>query len=92
MPEVPTIAEAGVTGHEATVWLGLLAPAGAPRDIVARLNGEIARILKLPEVRQNLASTGVEPTPTTPEEFGAFLRAEYDKWGRVVRETGATVN
>ncbi len=92
MPEVPTIAEAGVPGYEATVWLGLLAPAGVPREIIARLNGEIARILKLPEVQQNLASTGVEPTPTTPEEFGAFLRAEYDKWGRVVRETGATVN
>lgn len=89
---VPTIAEAGVPGYEALVWVGMLAPAGTPHDIVAKLNGEIGRLLRAPDVEQLLASSGVDPTPTTPEEFGAYLKSEYDKWGKVVRDSGATVN
>jgi tripartite-type tricarboxylate transporter receptor subunit TctC len=92
MPDVPTIAEAGVPGYEALVWVGLLAPAGTPSDIVAKLNGEIAKLLRAPDVGQLLAASGLDPTPTTPEEFGAYLKTEFEKWGKVVRDSGATVN
>jgi tripartite-type tricarboxylate transporter receptor subunit TctC len=92
MPEVPTIAESGVPGYEAMVWVGLLAPSGTPPDIIAKLNGEIAKLLRAPDVQQLLASSGMDPSPTTPEEFGAYLKSEYEKWGKVVRDSGATVN
>jgi tripartite-type tricarboxylate transporter receptor subunit TctC len=92
MPEVPTIAEAGVPGYEATVWIGMLAPAGTPREIVARLNGEIAKLVRTEEMKKLLVPTGMEPNPDTPEQFGAYLKGDYDKWGKVVRESGATVN
>jgi len=92
MPDVPTIAEAGVPGYEAIVWVGLLAPAGTPPDIIAKLNGEIGKLLRSPDVQQLLASSGVDATPTTPEEFGAYLKSEFEKWGKVVRDSGATVN
>jgi tripartite-type tricarboxylate transporter receptor subunit TctC len=92
MPEVPTIAEAGVPGYEATVWVGLLAPAGTPAEIIARLNGEIAKMMRTDEFHKLMLTTGMEPDPDTPAQFGAYLKADYDKWGRVVRESGATVN
>jgi len=92
MPDVPTIAEAGVPGYEATVWIGMLAPAGTPSEIVARLNGEIGNLVRTDEMRKLLTPTGMEPDPDTPAQFGAYLKADYDKWGRVVRESGATVN
>ncbi|MSQ70114.1 MAG: tripartite tricarboxylate transporter substrate binding protein [Betaproteobacteria bacterium] len=92
LPEVPTIAEAGVPGYEALVWVGLLAPAGTPADIIAKLNAEIAKLLRLPEVQQLLAASGVEATPTTPEEFGVYLKSEFDKWQKVVLESGAQIN
>jgi tripartite-type tricarboxylate transporter receptor subunit TctC len=91
MPEVPTIAEAGVPGYEATVWIGMLAPAGTPKDIVAKVNGEIGKLVRTDEMRKLLTPTGMEPDPDTPEQFGAYLKADYDKWGKVVRESGATV-
>jgi tripartite-type tricarboxylate transporter receptor subunit TctC len=91
MPDVPTIAEAGVPGYEAIVWIGMLAPAGTPREIVAKLNGEIGKLVRADEVRKLLAPTGMEPDPDTPEQFGAYVKADYDKWGKVVRESGATV-
>jgi tripartite-type tricarboxylate transporter receptor subunit TctC len=91
MPEVPTIAEAGVPGYEARVWIGMLAPAGTPGEIVAKLNGEIAKLVRTDEMRKLLTPTGMEPDPDTPEQFGAYLKADYDKWGKVVRESGATV-
>ncbi|HET7764751.1 MAG TPA: tripartite tricarboxylate transporter substrate binding protein [Burkholderiales bacterium] len=92
MPEVPTIAEAGVPGFEARVWIGLLAPAGTPGEIVAKLNGEIAKLMRTEEVKKLLVPTGMEPDTDSPERFGAFLKEDYDKWGKVVRESGATVN
>jgi len=92
MPAVPTLAEAGVPGYEATIWMGLFAPAGLPREIVARLHGEVGRVLAAPEARAAIAATGLEVSLSTPEEFAAFVRAEHAKWGKVVRETGATVN
>jgi tripartite-type tricarboxylate transporter receptor subunit TctC len=91
MPEVPAIAEAGVPGYEAIVWIGLLAPAGTPRDIVAKLNGEIGKLVRADEVKKLIAPTGMEPDPDTPAQFAAYLKADYDKWGKVVRDSGATV-
>ena len=92
LPEVPTLAEAGVPGYEATLWLNISGPANMPADIVQRLNGEIAKALRDPEVQSNFRSAGVDATSMGPQELNAFMRAEYEKWGRVVRETGATVN
>jgi len=92
LPDVPTIAEAGVAGYEATLWLNISGPAGMPPDIVQRLNTEIARALKDPEVQKNFHSGGVEATSMGPQELERFMREEYEKWGKVVRATGATVN
>jgi tripartite-type tricarboxylate transporter receptor subunit TctC len=92
LPDVPTIAEAGVPGYEATLWLNISGPPGMPADIVQRLNTEIAKALRDPEVQSSFHAAGVEATSMGPQELNAFMRAEYDKWGRVVRATGATVN
>jgi len=92
LPDVPTVAEAGVPGYEATLWLGLAAPAGTPADIVTRLHAETAKALQDPELQKSFRTAGVNATVMNPQEFGAFMRAEYDKWGKVVRDTGATVN
>jgi tripartite-type tricarboxylate transporter receptor subunit TctC len=92
LPDVPTLHEAGVTGYEATIWMGLFAPAGIGRDAVSILLSEITRVLRSPESRASISATGVEVSLSGPDEFGAFVRAEHEKWGRVVRETGATVN
>jgi len=92
LPEVPTLAEAGVPGYEATLWLNVSGPAGMPADIVQRLNNEIAKALKDPEVQNNFRTGGVDAVWMGPQELNAFMRAEYEKWGKVVRDTGATVN
>ena len=92
MPDVPTIAEAGVPGFDAVPWTGLLAPAGTPPAIIAKLNALIGKILHQPEVQQQLAATGVEAAPTTPEEFGAYLRVEFEKWRKVARDSDAQIN
>jgi tripartite-type tricarboxylate transporter receptor subunit TctC len=92
LPEVPTLAEAGVPGYEAALWVALLAPAATPGEIVQRLYAEIGRSLQDPELARSLRAAGIAPALLGPHETGAFLRAEYDKWGRVVRETGATIN
>ena len=92
LPDVPTLSEAGVKGYDATLWLGLLAPPGTPRDIVQKLNAEITKILSTPEARKFMSSAGVDVATSTPEEFGALMQSELDRWGKVVRETGASVN
>jgi tripartite-type tricarboxylate transporter receptor subunit TctC len=92
LPDVPTLDEAGVPGYDATIWLGLLAPPGTPRDIVMKLNASITKILSTPEAKKLMTSAGVEVATSTPEEFGTLMRSELDRWGKVVRETGATVN
>ena len=92
LPEVPTLEEAGVRGYDATIWLGLLAPPGTPREIVNKIQSEITKVLSTPESRKLMASAGVDVATSSPEEFAALMRAELDRWGRVVRETGATVN
>jgi tripartite-type tricarboxylate transporter receptor subunit TctC len=92
LPEVPTLAEAGVAGYEATLWLNISGPAGMPAEIVRRLNAEISRALQDGEVQKNFRTAGVDPAALGPQELERFMRAEYDKWGKVVRDTGATVN
>ena len=92
LPDVPTLAEAGVPGYEATIWIGLFAPAGTSPDILTRLYRDVARVLAAPEAREQIAATGVEVSLMGAEDFAAFVRAEHAKWGKVVRETGATVN
>jgi tripartite-type tricarboxylate transporter receptor subunit TctC len=88
LPDVPTIAEAGLPGYEATNATGVLAPAGTPREIVVKLQQEIARILKLPDVRERLINLGTEPVGGTPEQFGEYIRGEIAKWAKVVKATG----
>jgi tripartite-type tricarboxylate transporter receptor subunit TctC len=89
LPDVPTIAEAGVPGYESTIWLGLMAPIGTPKPIVDKLNTEIAAIMRRPDVVQSWAAQGAEPTFMTPEEFQAFLRKDIEKWANVVKVSGA---
>jgi tripartite-type tricarboxylate transporter receptor subunit TctC len=88
LPDVPTIAEAGVPGYEAINWWGIVAPAGTPRAIVERLNGEIAAVQKSIEAQKQLASEGATPVPMTPDAFGGFMTSEMDKWGKVVKQGG----
>jgi tripartite-type tricarboxylate transporter receptor subunit TctC len=87
-PALPTMAESGVPGYEVVGWQGLFAVAGTAPDIVARLQADVAKVLRLPEVRERLAALGAEPVGSTPEEFGAFIRAERTRWGRIIREKG----
>jgi tripartite-type tricarboxylate transporter receptor subunit TctC len=87
-PALPTLAEAGVPDYEVVGWNGLFAVAGTPPEIVARLHAEVGRVLRLAEVRERLAALGAEPVGGTPEAFGAFLRAERARWGRIIREKG----
>jgi len=92
LPDVPTVAEAGVPGYEATLWLNISGPTGLPAELVQRLSSEIAKALQDKEVQNSFRAAGVEATPMGSAELNAFIRAEYEKWGRVVRDTGATVN
>ncbi len=85
-PDVPSIAEAGVIGYEAELWFGVIAPAGTPEAIVERLNTEITRFIGSDAMKARLASQGARPIGSTREEFSAWLRAEQDKWGRVLKE------
>lgn len=88
LPDVPTVAEAGLTGYEAASWHGWFAPAGTPLAIINKLQVEIAVILKIPEVRERLVRDGIEPVGSTPDHFAAHIRYEVEKWGKVVREAG----
>ncbi len=89
LPDVPTIAEAGVPGYEATIWLGLMAPIGTPKPIIDKLNSEISAVMRRPDVVQAWAAQGAEPTFMTPEQFEAFLRKDIEKWANVVKVSGA---
>ena len=87
-PELPTIAESGLAGYDASTWGGILAPAGTAKDVVNKLNGSINAALKLDDVRARLVGAGIEIQGGTPAEFGTVIKAEIDKWGRIVKEAG----
>jgi tripartite-type tricarboxylate transporter receptor subunit TctC len=87
-PELPTVAESGVPGYEVNAWYGVLAPAGTPRPIVNRLSAELARMLRIPDVREALVAQGTDPVGSSPEEFGRHLRNEIEKWAKVVQASG----
>jgi tripartite-type tricarboxylate transporter receptor subunit TctC len=91
LPEVPTVAESGYPGFEVTSWHSILAPAGTPPEIVARLNQEFVHIIQMPDVRERLAALGMEPTGSTPGELAAEIRTEVARWGPVVRRAGIRV-
>jgi tripartite-type tricarboxylate transporter receptor subunit TctC len=87
-PDVPTVAESGYPGYEATNWYAFVAPAKTPREIIERLNRDIVRTLNTPETHDQLLSHGEEPSPSTPEELARYIEREYKTWGRVVKEAG----
>jgi tripartite-type tricarboxylate transporter receptor subunit TctC len=86
LPEIPTVAEAGIPGFEAPNSVGVLAPAATPRDVIVKLNAEIVRILGLPEIRERLLGLGAEPVGNSPEQFAAFLREDIARWAKVVKD------
>jgi tripartite-type tricarboxylate transporter receptor subunit TctC len=88
LPDVPTVSEAGVPGYETTIWLGLMAPKGTPKEIIDRLNAEITRIINKPTIREAWAKQGAVPMTMSPEEFDAFLRRDIDKWAKVIQQAG----
>lgn len=89
VPQVPTVDESGVSGYEVIAWNGFVFPAGTPSEIVKKVNQDIGRILAMPDVKERLAADGWDPWPISPEVFAQFIRAEMQKWGKVVRESGA---
>jgi tripartite-type tricarboxylate transporter receptor subunit TctC len=91
-PEIPTVAETGVPGFDAVGWFGVVAPAGTPAPVIARLNAEIVEGMKVQEIRERLLAGGAEPATSTPEEFGAFVRAETAKWARVIKVAGVKLD
>jgi tripartite-type tricarboxylate transporter receptor subunit TctC len=90
LPELPTIAESGLPGYEMMNWLGLFAPAGTPRAIVDRLSTEALHIVRAPDIVARMHAQGAEPSPLGPEEFGAFVKTDVEKWAKVVASTGMT--
>ncbi|MGZ5738304.1 MAG: tripartite tricarboxylate transporter substrate binding protein [Burkholderiales bacterium] len=92
LPEVPTIAEAGVPGYEMSPWIALFAPAGTPRPVIMKLNAEVTKALKLPEMVQALADVGLDLWASSPEELSARIKADYEKYGRIIKLTGATTS
>ncbi len=92
VPEVPTIAESGVPGYEATTWNGIVAPAGTPRAIIQRLNSEINKALASTSLKEKLALLGADPAPDTPEKFAALIRSENLKWAEVIKRSGAKID
>jgi tripartite-type tricarboxylate transporter receptor subunit TctC len=86
LPDVPTVAEAGVRGYSSSAWFGLVTPAAVPADVIRKVSTETVRILRLPDVSARLSELGAEPIGSTPEEFGAHIKAEIAKWARVIKE------
>ncbi|MGM9490731.1 Bug family tripartite tricarboxylate transporter substrate binding protein [Ideonella sp. YS5] len=92
IPNVPTINESGYKGFDAVTWFGLLAPAGTPKDVIARLNAEYNKALKLPDLSKRLSDEGADPAGGTPEQFATLIKDEIPRWGKVVKESGAKVD
>jgi tripartite-type tricarboxylate transporter receptor subunit TctC len=91
-PNIPTIAEAGVPGYEATIWLGLMAPAATPKPVLEQLSSAVNKIINTPDVKDNWAKQGAVPMGMTPDEFGRFLREDIAKWSKLVKDTGMKVD
>lgn len=92
LPDLPTFAEAGYPGVEGKGWMGVMVPLGTPQTVIRRLHAELARILKSPEIVEQWVASGAEPGGNTPEEFGAYIQEEFDRWGRIVRQRGIKAN
>ena len=92
LPQVPTIAESGLKGYDVSNWLGVLAPAGTPRDVIATLHAALGRAMATPALQQQLVALGIEPTFGTPEAFTALMRSERPKWAAIVKRSGATAD
>jgi tripartite-type tricarboxylate transporter receptor subunit TctC len=92
LPELPTIAESGYPGYDLTIWFGLLAPASTPRELIARINADVVKILAGADMRERLSAQGAEPVGDTPEAFAAHIRSEVARWGQVVKASGAKVD
>ena len=92
LPDLPTIAELGLAGYETDNWYGLVAPAKTPRAVIQRLNLEFGRALSMPDIKQALLRTGLEAAPGTAQAFGAYMKAEYEKWGKLIAEVGIPAN
>ena len=88
LPNVPTLMEAGLPGYEATIWLGIMAPAGTPEPIVTELNTEINKILDLPHIREVWRAQGAEPVIMTPGAFGTFVQSEIERWAKIIKANG----
>ena len=88
LPDIPTVAESGLPGYEYWGWMGVSAPAGTPKEIVARLNAEMTKILRTQDAHDWFAEQGGEPVLETPEEFAAYIKTEYSRWGKLIREAG----
>ena len=91
-PNIPTVAQAGVPGYEATIWLGLMAPAGTPKPVLERVSGAVSKIIDAPDVKENWGKQGAMPMAMTPDEFGRFVREDVAKWSKLVKETGMKVD
>ena len=91
-PQVPTVAEAGLPGYDATGWFGVVMPAGTPTEIVGRMNAELVAALNRADIRDRVLAAGAEPSPSTPAQFGELIRTEVDKWAEVVKLSGARVD
>jgi tripartite-type tricarboxylate transporter receptor subunit TctC len=92
LPNVPTVSEAGLPGFDVTSWYGIFAPAATPKNLVTKINADITAILETPDMKQRLEKLGADPSPQSPEDFAKFVRAEVEKWAKVVRESGARVD
>lgn len=89
VPDLPTIGESGLPGYEVTQWYGMQVPAGTPKDVIAKINGEVGKILAMPDIVEKLALLGAEPAPSTPEFMTAYVKSEVGKWAKVVKASGA---
>lgn len=92
LPDVPTISESGVQGYEMSPWIAMFAPAGTPKAVIDKLNAEVNKALSLPDVEQKLDSQGLAPWTSTPDEMNARLKSDYEKYGKLIRLTGAKVD
>ena len=92
MPDVPTVAEGGLAGYDIKIDVGFLVPAGTPRAIIDKLNSEIVKVLNTPEIAQQLAKIGIDPVGGTPEQYADTIRADMQKFGKLVKDSGARVD